>query len=73
MTKLLIKNGLVYNENKQMDILIEDGVITRIEADIEISEAEGHKILNVNGKLISAPFSDPHIHLGTALTAGEPN
>lgn len=69
---MLIKNGRIYGKDKQMDILIEEGIITRIDDSIDENEAEGHDVLDVQGKLISAPFIDPHIHLGTALTAGEP-
>lgn len=69
---MLIKNGYLYNENKKMDILIEDGKITRIEENIDLNDVSDHEVLDVKGKLISAPFIEPHIHLDSVLTAGEP-
>ncbi|MGB6178657.1 cytosine deaminase [Carnobacterium sp.] len=69
---MLIKNGLVYNQNKQQDILIEEGIITRIEDRIEYDQVQGHEVVDAKGKLVSAPFIEPHIHLDSVLTAGEP-
>ncbi|WP_034552414.1 cytosine deaminase [Carnobacterium funditum] len=69
---MLIKNGLLYDQKKQQDILIEEGMITRIEDSIDDSQAEGHDVVDAKGKLISAPFIEPHIHLDSVLTAGEP-
>ena len=69
---MLIKNGLIYKQNKKQDILIEDGIITRIEEGIEYDQAQGHDVVDAKGKLVSAPFIEPHIHLDSVLTAGEP-
>ncbi|MGB3159619.1 MAG: cytosine deaminase [Carnobacterium sp.] len=69
---MLIKNGLLYNQNKQQDILIEEGIITRIEDRIEYDQVQGHEVVDAKGKLVSAPFIEPHIHLDSVLTAGEP-
>ncbi|MCM3288944.1 cytosine deaminase [Paenibacillus sp. MER 180] len=33
---------------------------------------EGHEVIDVNGSLMLPPFIEPHIHLDTTLTAGEP-
>ena len=69
---MLLKNGLVYSTKEKKDILIVDGLITKIEDHINETEADGHEVLELKGKLVSAPFVEPHIHLDSVLTAGEP-
>ena len=62
---LLIKNArIVFFEEKEKDILIEDGIIKRIDENIP---EEGHEIINARNKLVSPPFVDPHIHLDKVL------
>ncbi len=34
--------------------------------------SEDKEIMDVNGALVLPPFIEPHIHLDTTLTAGEP-
>src|SRR5665647_136032 len=62
--KLLIKGGQVIDPandiNEVMDILIEDGKIIKIAADL--SAADCH-IINANGKLVCPGFIDMHVHL----------
>ena len=61
--KLLIQNAcyIAFNgEQKQADILIEDGVITNISASIK---ADVDRKVDARGKLVSAGFIDLHIHL----------
>lgn len=54
-------------------LVIVDGkfqTITAQDKEITTTEAEDY---DVKGKLVCAPFVEPHIHLDAALTAGEPN
>lgn len=52
-------------------LIIRDGVFHRIDAQQgELTAAEGQT--DAGGKLLCAPFVEPHIHLDAALTAGEP-
>jgi cytosine/creatinine deaminase len=52
-----------------VDIGIKNGLITKISPFInENADVE----LDVQGKLVSPPFIESHIHLDSALTAGEP-
>ena len=37
-----------------------------------MEELSGHEIIDVGGALVLPPFIEPHIHLDTTLTAGEP-
>ena len=72
MTTLLIKNATLRNQEGLKQILIEDGQFKQIlESDADI--AYQGNILDAEGGLAVAPFCEPHIHLDTTQTAGEPN
>ncbi|CEH33714.1 cytosine deaminase [Romboutsia lituseburensis] len=66
---MLIKNAKLRNQNNLVDILIEDGKITKIEENINIDCKD---IIDAKGYLVLPPFIEPHVHLDTALTAGDP-
>ncbi|MGL6107132.1 cytosine deaminase [Romboutsia sp.] len=66
---MLIKNAQLRNNDNLVDILIENGIITKIEANIEIESVE---TIDARGFLVVPPFIEPHVHLDTTLTAGEP-
>ncbi|MGD1904700.1 MAG: cytosine deaminase [Leptolyngbyaceae cyanobacterium] len=52
-----------------VDIAIADGLIQAIAPDLDITaETE----IDLAGKLVSPPFVESHIHLDSALTAGQP-
>ena len=52
-----------------VDIAITDNRIEAIAPNLTITAASE---LNVDGRLVSAPFVESHIHLDSALTAGQP-
>ena len=66
---MLIKNVRLRNKDGIYDILIEDGVIKEISKNIA---KEDKNIIEGNGNLALPPFVEPHVHLDTTLTAGEP-
>lgn len=66
---MLIKNVRLRNKNDNYDILIEDGTIKEIAQNIQKLNEE---VIEGNENLALAPFVEPHVHLDTALTAGEP-
>ena len=66
---MLIKNAKLRNNDNLVDILIKDGVITKIDSNIEVNNDE---IIDAKGFLVIPPFIERHIHLDTTLTAGEP-
>ncbi|HEY9610077.1 cytosine deaminase [Allocoleopsis sp.] len=55
--------------NDEVDIGIRDGLIAAISP--HLSE-QGQLELDIQGQLVSPPFVESHIHLDSALTAGEP-
>ncbi|WP_409303415.1 cytosine deaminase [Peribacillus sp. SCS-155] len=67
---MIIKNAKLRNREGLWQILIEDGEIKRVANQIDIME--GQEVMDVDGKIVLPPFIEPHIHLDTTLTAGEP-
>ncbi|UOE55235.1 cytosine deaminase [Cytobacillus oceanisediminis] len=66
---MIIKNAKLRGREGLWNIAIQDGKIHSLSQ----GEAEsGQEILDAAGSLVSAPFIEPHIHLDTTLTAGEP-
>ena len=67
---MLIKNVFIENQEKPSDIRILDGVITQIADHIEATDQE--EVIDATGKLALPPFIEPHVHLDSVLTAGQP-
>ncbi|MGR5237102.1 cytosine deaminase [Vibrio alfacsensis] len=72
MTTLLIKNATLKGQEGLQQILIEDGQFKRIE-DNNVELNYTGDVLDAEGGMATAPFCEPHIHLDTTQTAGEPN
>lgn len=69
---LLIKNVVIRGQETPSQILIEDGVIRAIVdngAELKTDAA----VIDAEGGMALPPFCEPHIHLDTTQTAGEPN
>lgn len=66
---MLIKDVKLRNKKGKYDILIENGIIKDIAENIE---KVGVEVIAGNGNLALPPFVEPHVHLDTTLTAGEP-
>lgn len=67
---MLIKKVRLLDKEGLFDIRIENGKFSLIEKEIEPLKDE--EIIEGNGALASSPFVEPHVHLDTTLTAGEP-
>ncbi|WP_305829755.1 cytosine deaminase [Photobacterium leiognathi] len=72
MTSLLINNATLQNEAGLKQILIENGVFTQIVDNHTITDHQC-ETLDAAGGLVVTPFCEPHIHLDTTQTAGEPS
>nr|WP_318539740.1 cytosine deaminase [Terribacillus saccharophilus] len=68
---MIITNAKLRNKEGLWQIQITEGKIERIAPSIETNRDE--QIMDVQGNLVLPPFIEPHIHLDTTLTAGEPN
>lgn len=69
---MLIKNAFLRKRQGLWNILIRDGMISKLSKASEPDNFEEDDILDANGNLMLPPFIEPHIHLDSALTAGEP-
>ncbi|USK59844.1 cytosine deaminase [Peribacillus asahii] len=67
---MIIKNTKLRGKDGLWHLFIEDGKINKITQVLEDIDAK--EILDVKGSLVLPPFIEPHIHLDTTLTAGEP-
>lgn len=67
---LLLRQGrLVGNPNTAVDIAIQEGAIAAIGPSLDFT---ADSVLDCSERLISPPFVESHIHLDSALTAGQP-
>lgn len=67
---MLIRNVKLLDNENIVSIRIENKIITEINPDL--SPYENEEIVEGNNLLAISPFIEPHIHLDTTLTAGEP-
>lgn len=64
---MIIHNASLLNRKGLWNIHIKNGKISKIKEAQPVKES-----IDVKGKLVCAPFIEPHIHLDSVLTAGEP-
>lgn len=72
MSSLLIQNATINGRTGQFDLLIEEGVFKAIEP-AGTSSFSADDVIDATGQMATAPFCEPHIHLDTTQTAGEPS
>ena len=68
----LIQNVRLPNQEGRWQIAIENGQFGTI-TPMEVVPADAPQVLDAEGGLALPPFIEPHIHLDTTQTAGEPN
>ncbi|MBP2072385.1 cytosine deaminase [Thermoanaerobacterium butyriciformans] len=69
---MIIKNARLRDKEGLWQLLIDNKSIIKITKSEEDLNIENEEILDAEGQLVLPPFIEPHIHLDTALTAGEP-
>ncbi|SJX70584.1 Cytosine deaminase [Weissella confusa] len=67
---MLVKQVLIENATEPKDVRIVDGKFAEI-ADNLAPEA-GEQVIDATNKLMIPPFVDPHVHLDSTMTAGDP-
>lgn len=67
---LLIKNVRIENAEQLSCIRIEQGRFAQIEPSLEARD--GERVVDYHGKLALPPIIESHVHLDSALTAGQP-
>ena len=70
---MIIRNAKLEDQAQLVDIKIEEGKFKAITPSKAQMEADlGEEVIDAKGWLVVSPFVEPHIHLDTTLTAGEP-
>ncbi|HXA58485.1 MAG TPA: cytosine deaminase, partial [Streptosporangiaceae bacterium] len=69
---LLVRNGRLPGRPDPVDIVITAGRITAIHTAGTAPAPEAARVLDAGGGLLTPPYVEPHVHLDTVLTAGEP-
>ncbi|GGF85332.1 cytosine deaminase [Paenibacillus aceti] len=67
---MIIQNAKLRAQEGLWNIVVQDGKFES--ATKSPVDAAGHEVIDVGGALVLPPFIEPHIHLDTTLTAGEP-
>ncbi len=65
MFDLLLRNGIMLDDNTRADLAIREGKI--IARGAELAQAVARQEIDVQGRLIAPGFVDPHVHLDIAL------
>ncbi len=67
---LLVRHAQLHRHSGLVDIAVQDGLFTRIAADLSAQEAT--RVIDAAGRLVTPPFIDAHVHLDAVLTVGQP-
>jgi len=67
---MLIKNIRIENSSETTDIRVQDGKFERIAKDL--APLPGEEVIEGKGRMALPPFIESHVHLDSALTAGDP-
>lgn len=67
---MIIQNAKLRAQEGLWNIVVQDGKFESVTK--SPVDAAGHEVIDVGGALVLPPFIEPHIHLDTTLTAGEP-
>ncbi|GAA4094400.1 cytosine deaminase [Actinomadura miaoliensis] len=65
----LLRNARLHGREGAYDIEIDGDRFGRV---LPAGQGSGEEWIDARGGLVSAPFVEPHVHLDTTLTAGEP-
>ncbi|NLL81026.1 MAG: cytosine deaminase [Tissierellia bacterium] len=67
---MLIKNVHLENDTELTDILIKDGKFEKIAPNL--TAAPDEEVIDCNGAMVLPQFIESHVHLDSALSAGDP-
>jgi len=69
---LIIKNATLRGKEGLWHLVIKEGQFEKITQEQLVETEANEEVIDVDGSLVLPPFIEPHIHLDTTLTAGEP-
>lgn len=67
---MLVTNAVLPDRDSTLDLRVEGGVFTQIAAGL--APREGEETWDAGGRVVLPPFVESHVHLDSALTAGQP-
>ena len=67
---MLYRNARIENAETCVDFRVADGKFESV--GLNLATRSGEDVVDLKGKLVLPPFVEPHIHLDTTMTAGEP-
>lgn len=67
---MLYRNARIENAETCVDFRVADGKFESV--GLNLAMRSGEEVVDLKGKLVLPPFVEPHIHLDTTMTAGEP-
>jgi cytosine deaminase len=69
---LVLRNAQVFGTDGLTDVVVDDGVITRMTPPaVGGPDGEAEEI-DLEGRLVTPPLVEPHLHLDAVLTVGQP-
>ncbi|MFE5324914.1 cytosine deaminase [Embleya sp. NPDC056575] len=71
-SSLTVTDCRLLDRADRVDIVVTDGIVTDITPTGTRAVAPTGPVVNAAGALATPPYVEPHIHLDTALTAGQP-
>lgn len=66
----IIRHARLHRQTELVDVAIQDGQFAKVASDLSSATAT-HEI-DAEGRLLSPPFIDAHVHLDAVLTLGQP-
>lgn len=74
MAKILFKNAKLRGQAESKDILVVNGIISKIENELKCIDENNNdiKVIDLNKNLTIPPYVEPHIHLDYVYTAHTP-
>src|SRR4051794_5540356 len=67
---LLLRNARLLGADDVTDIAVESGLVSSLAAGAE--PGDGTSVIDLEGRLVTPPLVEPHIHLDAVLTVGQP-
>ncbi|EFH82247.1 cytosine deaminase [Ktedonobacter racemifer] len=67
---ILIRGARLHRHKDLVDIAVKDGLFARIGTNLDAAQAA--RVIEAEGRLVSPPFIDAHVHLDAVLTVGQP-
>ncbi len=72
MFDLLLTNASLPDGRRDVCVAVRDGLIHEVSTDPALRQAASQQIVDASGQLLTPPFVDPHFHMDSTLSYGQP-